>query len=222
MTGYTLTIFDCDGVLVDSEAAANRVMVEMLAGIGFEIGLADCMARFVGKSMATVQAEVVEETGRAFPPGWTEEIRARTIETLQRERVAAIPGIRKVVDAHRAAGRPYCVASSGRVEKMQATLGSSGLLPLFSDVLFSATAVGRGKPAPDLFLHAAEVMGHPPAACVVVEDSLPGVQAAVAAGMPVCAYAAAPYADAAALAALGANVFTDMGELPGLVGLEAF
>ena len=115
MTRYTLTIFDCDGVLVDSEDAANRVMVEMLAGVGFEIGLADCMARFVGKSMATVQAEVAEETGRAFSPGWPEAVRARTIETLQRERVAAIPGIRGVVDAHRAMGRPYCVASSGRV-----------------------------------------------------------------------------------------------------------
>jgi HAD superfamily hydrolase (TIGR01509 family) len=220
MTGYTLTIFDCDGVLVDSEDAANRVMVEMLAGIGFEIGLADCMARFVGKSMATVQAEVAEETGLAFPPGWTEEIRARTIETLQRERVAAIPGIREVVAAHRAAGRPYCVASSGRVEKMHATLGSAGLMPLFSDVLFSATAVERGKPAPDLFLHVAEVMGHPAERCVVVEDSLPGVQAAVAAGMRVCAYAAAPYVDAAVYRALRAEVFTDMGALPGLLGLD--
>jgi len=219
MTGYTLTIFDCDGVLVDSEDAANRVMVDMLAGIGFEIGLADCMARFVGKSMTTVQAEVEAETGRAFPPGWPEAIRARTIETFQRQRVAAIPGVREAVAAHRAAARPYCVASSGRVEKMQATLGGAGLLALFSDVLFSATLVERGKPAPDLFLHAAGVMGHPPAACVVVEDGLPGVQAAVAAGMRVCAYAAAPYADAAAYAALGAEVFTDMGALPGLLGL---
>ena len=176
MSGYTLTIFDCDGVLVDSEDAANRVMVEMLAGIGFEIGLADCMARFVGKSMTTVRAEVEAETGRAFPPGWPGEIRARTIETLERERVAAIPGIREVVAAHRVAGRLYCVASSGRVEKMHATLGSAGLLALFSEVLFSATVVEHGKPAPDLFLHAAEAMGHAPAACVVVEDSLPGVQ----------------------------------------------
>ena len=219
LTGYTLTIFDCDGVLVDSEDAANRVMVEALAGIGFEIGLADCMARFVGKSMATVQAEVSAQTGRAFPPGWPEAVRARTIETFQRERVAAIPGIREVVAAHRAVGRAYCVASSGRAEKMQATLGSSGLLALFSDVLFSATMVGRGKPAPDLFLHAAAVMGHPAAQCVVVEDSLPGVQAAVAAGMRVCAYAAAPYVDAATLAVLGAEVFTDMGELVGMLGL---
>jgi HAD superfamily hydrolase (TIGR01509 family) len=219
MTKYTLTIFDCDGVLVDSEPAANRVMVEMLGAIGFEITLADCMARFVGKSMKTVQAEVVAEAGQIFPPGWPEAIRARTIETFKLEQIEAIPGIHAVVSAHQTAGRPYCVASSGRIEKMQATLGSTGLLPTFADVLFSATMVGRGKPAPDLFLHAAQTMGHPPTACVVIEDSLPGVQAAVAAGMRVCAYTAAPYVDAAAYQALGAEVFDDMGQLPGLLGL---
>jgi HAD superfamily hydrolase (TIGR01509 family) len=214
-----LTIFDCDGVLVDSEAACNRVMVEMLGDVGFRIGLDDCLARFVGKSMATVQAEVAAEAGVVFPEGWPEAIRARTIAALQREAVPAIPGIRQVVKAHRAAGRPYCVASSGRVEKMQATLGGSGLLELFEGVLFSATMVGVGKPAPDLFLHAAATMGHPPAACRVVEDSLPGVLAAVAAGMPALAYCAAPYVDAHAYRALGAEVFTDMAELPGLLGI---
>lgn len=219
MSGYALTIFDCDGVLVDSEPAANRVMVDMLAEIGFTIGLADCMARFVGKSMKTVQAEVMAEAGAIFPPGWPEAIRARTIETFQRERIEAIPGIHDVVSAHRAAGRPYCVASSGRIQKMQASLGSSGLLPMFDDVLFSATMVEHSKPAPDLFLHAAEAMGHPAAACVVVEDSLPGVQAAVAAGMRVCAYTAAPYGDAAVYRALGAEVFDDMADLPGLLGM---
>jgi HAD superfamily hydrolase (TIGR01509 family) len=219
MSGYALTIFDCDGVLVDSEPAANRVMVGMLGELGFEIGLADCMARFVGKSMKTVQAEVMAEAGAIFPPGWPEAIRARTIETFQRERIAAIPGIHDVVSAHRAADRDYCVASSGRIQKMQASLGSSGLLPMFGDVLFSATMVEHSKPAPDLFLHAAEAMGHAPEVCVVVEDSLPGVQAAVAAGMRVYAYTAAPYADAAVYQALGAEVFDDMDALPGLLGL---
>jgi HAD superfamily hydrolase (TIGR01509 family) len=197
-----------------------RVMVAMLGEIGFEIGLADCMARFVGKSMKTVQAEVMAEAGATFPPGWPETIRARTIETFQRERIAAVPGIHDVVSAHRLAGRPYCVASSGRIQKMQASLGSSGLLPMFDDVLFSATMVKHSKPAPDLFLHAAEAMGHAPEHCVVVEDSLPGVQAAVAAGMRVCAYTAAPYVDAAVYQALGAEVFDDMGALPGLLGLD--
>ena len=121
MIGYTLTIFDCDGVLVDSEPAANRVMVEMLGEIGFDITLADCMTRFVGKSMKTVQAEVVAEAGAIFPPGWPEAIRARTIETFQRERIKAIPGIHDVVSAHRSAGRPYCVASSGRIPTQRTT-----------------------------------------------------------------------------------------------------
>ena len=111
MSGYTLTIFDCDGVLVDSEPAANRVMVAMLGEIGFDIALADCMSRFVGKSMKTVQAEVMAEAGAIFPPGWPEAIRARTIETFRRERIKPIPGIHDVVAAHHTAGRPYCVAS---------------------------------------------------------------------------------------------------------------
>jgi beta-phosphoglucomutase-like phosphatase (HAD superfamily) len=126
MSGYTLTIFDCDGVLVDSEPAANRVMVAMLGEIGFEIGLADCMARFVGKSMKTVQAEVMAEAGATFPPGWPETIRARTIETFQRERIAAVPGIHDVVSAHRLAGRPYCVASSGRIGRQALLRGIVG------------------------------------------------------------------------------------------------
>lgn len=214
-----LTIFDCDGVLVDSEGPANQVMVHMLGQIGFRIGLEDCMARFVGKSMKTVQAEVAAETGLSFPAGWPEAIRARTIEALQQANVPAIPGVHAVVERHRETGRPYCVASSGRIEKMQATLGSAGLLPLMQDVLFSATMVERGKPAPDLFLHAAATMGHAPGDCVVVEDSVPGIQAAVAAGMRVCAYAAAPYVDAQHYSTLGAEVFTDMAELPGLLRL---
>ena len=214
-----LTIFDCDGVLVDSESTANQVMVDMLGEIGFRIGLEDCMARFVGKSMMTVQAEIEAESGLTFPENWPEAIRARTIEVLQQANVPAIPGVRAVVERHRAIGRPYCVASSGRVEKMQATLGSSGLLPLMQDVLFSATMVERGKPAPDLFLHAAATMGHAPADCVVIEDSPPGIQAAIAAGMRVCAYAGAPYTDAQRYRTLGAEVFTDMAELPGLLSL---
>lgn len=214
-----LTIFDCDGVLVDSESVCNRVMVEMLDEVGFRIGLSDCMARFVGKSMKTVQAEVEHEAGIVFPAGWPEAIRMKTIAALERERVAPVPGIAEVVAAHRRVGRSYCVASSGRMEKMRASLGGAGLLPLFEGVLFSATMVGRGKPAPDLFLHAAKIMGHPASDCVVVEDSLPGVQAAVAAGMPVFAYCGAPYADAAACRALGAEVFTDMAALSGLLRL---
>jgi len=184
------------------------------------LGVDPLFSRYPVRGFPT-DAEVMRDVEPVYEelPGWAEEIRARTIEALQRENVAAIPGIRDVVDLHAAAGRPYCVASSGRIEKMHATLGSAGLLPLFADVLFSATMVGRGKPAPDLFLHAAQAMGHPPQRCVVIEDSLPGVQAAIAAGMRVCAYAAAPYVDADRYRALGAEVFDDMRRLPRLLGL---
>jgi HAD superfamily hydrolase (TIGR01509 family) len=217
-----LTIFDCDGVLVDSEEACNRVLVADLAALGFAISLAECMARFVGKSMLTVQAELEADAGLTFPAGWPEAVRARTIATLEREKVPAIPGVRAVLESHRAAGRPYCVASSGRIEKMRATLGGSGLAPLFDEaVLFSSTMVARGKPAPDLFLHAAATMGHAPEACTVVEDSLPGVQGASAAGMRVLAFCGAAYADVGAYRALGAEVFTEMAALPGLLGLPA-
>ncbi len=216
----TLTIFDCDGVLVDTERPANRVLVEMLSEAGLEMALDACMARFVGKSMTSVQAEVEAEIGSPLPDDWSEAVRARTIDALQRVGVEAIPGIRAVIERHRAAGRAYCVASSGKVEKMHVTLGTAGLLPPMRDVLFSATMVARGKPAPDLFLHAAAAMGHPPEHCVVVEDSLPGVQAAKTAGMRVCAYAAAPYVDADHYRAPGAEVFIDMGALPGMLGLD--
>ncbi len=219
--GGGLTIFDCDGVLVDSEDTCNRVLAADLAGLGYAIGLADCMARFVGKSMAAVQAELEAAPGLRFPPGWPEAVRARTIAALEREKVPPVPGVRAVIERHRAAGRPYCVASSGRIEKMRATLGGAGLTPLFDEaVLFSATMVARGKPAPDVFLHAAAGMGHVPADCTVVEDSLPGIHGARAAGMRVLAYCAAPYSDPAACRALCAEVFTDMAALPGLLGLE--
>lgn len=215
----TLTIFDCDGVLVDTEGPANRLLVQVLAEAGLEIGVEACMARFVGKSMTSVQQEVEAEIGRALPRDWPERVRDRTIDVLTREGVAAIPGVRAVVEQHVALGRPYCVASSGRIDKMHATLGGAGLLPLMEHALFSATMGRHGKPAPDLFLHAAKTMGHAPGQCVVIEDSPAGIQAAKAAGMRVCAYANAPYADAERYRALGAEVFTDMGELPGMIGL---
>ena len=215
-----LTIFDCDGVLVDSEPVSNRVMAEMLCDLGFDISPESCMARFVGRSTESIQTEVEAEAGCIFPPDWPTDVRVRTVRALRTEKVAPIPGIRAVVETHRAAGRRYCVASSGRLEKMRATLGGAGLLPLFEDVLFSASMVRSGKPAPDLFLHAARTMAVPPEHCVVVEDSIPGIEAARAAGMRVCAYAAAPYSDPSRFRALGAEVFTGMPEMPRLLGLS--
>ncbi|MFN4354764.1 HAD family hydrolase [Parvibaculum sp.] len=128
-------------------------------------------------------------------------------------------GARDVIHELKTRGRPYCVASSGKFEKMRFTLGMTGLLPLVEDVLFSAEEVRAGKPAPDLFLHAASRMGHEPSRCPVIEDSVPGVQAAVAAGMPVIGYAGDPLTDAAALENEGAHVISEMGALIDLLEL---
>lgn len=209
-----LVIFDCDGVLVDSEILANRVMAEAITAAGVPITCEECLDRFVGGSLQRVVDTVEEWLGVPLPPGWMEDFEARRNEAFRRE-LKPVPGVEAAVTAIRAIGTPICVASSGTVDKMNLTLGLTGLKGHF-DNIFSATMVAHGKPAPDLFLYAAERMGHRPENCVVVEDSLPGVTAAVAAGMRVLAYA--PAGDMQNLAAAGGAVFHDMAALPGLLG----
>ncbi|MEM1277259.1 MAG: HAD-IA family hydrolase [Pseudomonadota bacterium] len=216
----SLVIFDCDGVLVDTEPMSNALMAEVLQAEGMQIDAAGSTARFVGKSMKSVQKEVETELGRPLGADWAERFHKQTITVFRERGVAAIPGVRQAIAAIDAAGIPICVASSGSIEKMHASLGASGLLDQLRDVLFTADRVARGKPAPDLFLHAASEMGHPPEACVVIEDSRFGVEAAVAAGMRALAFVAAPNARAADMAALGGVLFDDMAQLPGLLGLE--
>ena len=214
-----LVIFDCDGVLVDSEAIANRIMAETITNSGIPITYEDCRARFVGGTLQRVIDTVEEWLGRPLPPGWREEFEARRDAAFRRE-LKAVPGVEGAIEAIVAGGAAVCVASSGTPAKMALTLGITGLKRHFGDNLFSATMVTRAKPAPDLFLYAAERMGRRPEDCVVVEDSLPGVSAAVAAGMRALAYAAD--GDAAALRAAGGRPFADMAELPGLLGLGEF
>ncbi|MEN6543031.1 HAD family phosphatase [Parvibaculum sp.] len=214
----SLVIFDCDGVLVDSEPAANRLLVRVLAEDGFDISYEECRRLFVGRTLEAVRAHVEEAIGRPLDDHWPSYIRDETLKAFA-EGLAPVEGIEPVLLKLAARNLPYCVASSGKFEKMRYTLGATGLLPLVENVLFSAEQVGRGKPAPDLFLHAAREMSHAPEQCVVIEDSVPGVQAAVAAGMPVLGYAGDPHTDAAALKREGAHVFHDMSALPGLIGL---
>lgn len=214
----TLVIFDCDGVLVDTEKAANRSLTERLNLLGLDISYEACRRRFVGKSLKSVQAEVEAELGRNLAADWDVMIEREEIEVF-RHTTQAIVGVEAQVMRLRDHGIPFCVASSGRIEKMHATLGSAGLLPVLKDVLFSATMVENGKPAPDLFLYAAEQMGHAPETCVVIEDSRPGVEAGVAAGMRVLGYAGDPLTDRAALKAAGATVFDSMEQLPALLAL---
>jgi len=217
MTKHSLVIFDCDGVLVDTERAANKSLSDRLKLLGLDISYEACRRRFVGRSLKSVQVEVEAELGRNLGDDWHVMVEREEIEVF-RHTTEAIVGVEAQVIRLRDEDIPHCVASSGRIEKMHATLGSAGLLPLLKDVLFSATMVERGKPAPDLFLHAASEMGHAPETCIVIEDSLPGVQAGVAAGMQVLGYAGDPLTDKAALEDAGATVFGEMGRLPALLG----
>jgi HAD superfamily hydrolase (TIGR01509 family) len=212
-----LVIFDCDGVLVDSEAISNRIMAEAITAAGVPITYEECRARFVGGTLQRVIDTVEQWRGKPLPPGWKEDFQARRNEALRRE-LTAVPGAAAAVEAIRASETPVCVASSGSLEKMNLTLGLTGLKAYFGDNLFSADMVAHGKPEPDLFLYAAEQMGQVPENCVVVEDTLLGVTAAVAAGMRALGYTGEVEADA--LKAAGAQPFERMADLPELIGLK--
>ncbi|MFZ3033130.1 MAG: HAD family phosphatase [Parvibaculum sp.] len=219
LSAPSLVIFDCDGVLVDTEQLANRLLARVLTEEGFPVTYEESRRLFVGKTMDAVSAHVVAETGRPMRADWVDYIRNETLKAFSAG-IEAVPGVREALEALQARGVPFCVASSGKFEKMRFTLGSSGLLPLVEDLLFSAEQVAQGKPWPDLFLFAAKSMGHEPADCVVIEDSVPGVEAAVAADMPVLGYAGDPHTDAEGLKREGAHVFHDMCALTGLLGIK--
>ncbi|MBY8976478.1 HAD family hydrolase [Rhodobacteraceae bacterium NNCM2] len=215
-----LVIFDCDGVLVDTEPVANEVLHRMLGDLGLSMDMAEVMERFVGRSMKSVAAEVEALLGRPLDPGWIGEVRAETLAAFREHGVAPIPGVKQAIAEIDARGIPICVGSSGSVEKMTMTLGAAGLWDRLGGHLFTAQDVANGKPAPDLFLHAAASMGVAPGRCVVIEDSPFGVSAAVAAGMRALGYTGGPDTSAEKLRAKGAEIFSEMGQLPGLLGLE--
>jgi HAD superfamily hydrolase (TIGR01509 family) len=183
---FALVIFDCDGVLVDSELITNRIFARMLNELGIPVTLEDMFEQFVGRSMATCIEKIAVLLGRPVPEDFVHQYHARTNAAL-RSGLKAVPGIDTVLDEIKV---PYCVASSGSHEKMQTTLGVTGLLPRFQNRIFSVTEVARGKPFPDVFLYAAAKLGFAPSDCAVVEDSPAGVAAGVAAGMTVYGYCA--------------------------------
>jgi HAD superfamily hydrolase (TIGR01509 family) len=204
-------IFDCDGVLVDSERIAVRVDAEMLAELGWPLSEQEVVERFMGRTtedmLRAIEAEVAD-----LEPGWEVEFDRRYRAALEAE-LAPVDGVVEALDA---IDIPTCVASSGSHDKLRFTLGHTGLYPRFEGRIFSAHDVARGKPAPDLFLHAARSMGADPAACAVVEDSRYGVQAARAAGMRAFAYGGG-LASREQLEGPGTVVFDDMRELPRLL-----
>ncbi len=186
--GLQGVIFDCDGVLVDSERITNRVWAGLLTEIGLPTTTEQSLATYMGNSMARCLEIVAELLGRTPPDTLLPDFHRLTAVALANE-VVAVPGIEALLDALEAAGLPYAVASNGEQAKMSTTLGVTGLAPRFDGRRFSSLEVGLPKPAPDVFLHAARALQLTPARTVVVEDSVLGVQAAAAAGMTVIGYA---------------------------------
>jgi HAD superfamily hydrolase (TIGR01509 family) len=176
-------IFDCDGTLVDSESLGNEVLVECAAEQGLKMTPAEALRRFRGGRMSDCVAEIEALLGRRLPADFVPELRRRTAVAF-RQRLRPVPGALELVRSLRSI---LAVASSGPREKMELSLSLTGLLPYFAGRIFSAYEIDSWKPDPGLFLHAARTLGVPPSRCAVVEDSLPGVLAGVAAGMTVFA-----------------------------------
>ena len=217
MADVELTIFDCDGVLVDSEVISNGVLARALTEEGVPTTLAQARRDYQGLLLGEVLLRAQQRAGRALPEHWLERYE-RDRELAFRSELRAVAGAAEAVRRVSAAGVGVCVASQGKLAKTRLSLALTGLADLFDErALFSAESVARGKPHPDLFLHAARVMGASAARCVVVEDTPSGVTAAVAAGMRVLGYAAD--ADEAALRAAGAELLWSLEELPARLGL---
>jgi len=208
-------IFDCDGVLVDTELVSNTVLAGLLTDAGLPTTLELCLRDYRGRSLTSVMELAAQRHGAPLPVDIPERYYAEAQARFARE-VQPIPGVVAALDE---IALPMCVASSGTHHKMEVTLRATGLWERFEGAIFSATEVAHGKPAPDLFLHAARAMGFEPASTAVVEDSVPGVEAARAAGMRALAFAGD--GDAGALAAAGGEVFDEMAQLPALLAVRS-
>jgi len=209
---FELVIFDCDGVLVDSERIAVRVEAELLAELGWPLSQAEIVERFMGRTTEYMDEAIEAQLGSRLPGDWSDQFQRRYREAFAAELVP----VDGVLDALDQIAVPTCVASSGSHDKLRFTLGHTGLYERFEGRIFSGYEVANGKPAPDLFLHAAARMGAGPARCAVVEDSLYGVLAARAAGMRVFGYAGG-LTPGDRLEGEATVVFEDMRELPRLL-----
>ena len=208
-----LVIFDCDGVLIDSERLAVKVDVRVLAELGWPLSEAEVIERFMGRSDREARATIEAHLGRPLRDDWQDRVKRLYHETFAAE-LAPVEGVLEALDR---IALPSCIASSATHEHLKYTLSLTGLYERFAGRIFSVDDVARGKPAPDLFLHAAAQMGAEPVSCVVVEDSRPGVAAARAAGMRVLAFAGG-LTPAERLDGPATTVFDDMRELPRLLG----
>jgi HAD superfamily hydrolase (TIGR01509 family) len=213
-----LVIFDCDGVLVDSEVISNEVLARSLTEEGLPTTLAQARRDYQGLLLAEIDSRAQAKLGRPLAEDWLERYERDRAGAFRRE-LRAVPGAGETVKRIRAAGVSVCVASQGKLEKTRLSLRLTKLDGLFAEnALFSAYSVARGKPHPDLFLHAAAGMGAEPAGSVVIEDTPSGVAAAVSAGMRVFGYAAD--SDEQALRRAGAQTLLALDELPAALGLS--
>ncbi|MFI2030898.1 HAD family hydrolase [Streptomyces buecherae] len=211
---YDLVIFDNDGVLVDSEPISNRLLAAYLTELGHPTTYDEAIRDYMGSAMHRIHDLVLERYGRQLPSEFDATFHERVFAAFGAE-LEAVVGAAEVVGELRADGVPYCLASSGSHERIRVALKKTELYELFGEErIFSSQDVGRGKPAPDLFLHAASVMGVAPERCAVVEDSPLGVQAARAAGMDVYGFTAMT---PAAKLADATERFASMRELPHLL-----
>lgn len=210
-----LVLFDCDGVLVDSEHITSRILRDDLAVHGLDVPVAQIDALFVGGTMAGVM-HTARSMGAVLPEDWLDHIYEKVFSALG-EQCEPIPGIEGVLDVLDAAGVSYAVGSNGPIAKMDVTLRCTGLWSRFEGHVYSAHDCAASKPAPDVYLKAAAEAGIMPARCAVIEDSVTGARAGVAAGMPVFGFARGGSQDK--LAPHCAALFDDMGQLAGLLGL---
>jgi len=209
---FDLVIFDCDGVLVDSEVLAVEVDRRILAEFGLHLTTEEVVERFMGKSAAALTAALEEHLGHQLPPDWDEQYKPWFFDAFE----SSLQQVDGIESALAEISIMTCVASSGSHEKLRTTLGLTNLHTRFDGRIFSASEVTHGKPAPDLFLYAAAQMGVPATRCVVIEDSKYGVRAARAAGMVAFGYAGG-LTPREWLEDEGATVFTSMVDLPELL-----
>jgi HAD superfamily hydrolase (TIGR01509 family) len=210
-----LVIFDCDGVLVDSEGISNAVLAAALRALGIDISAQEAHDAYRGMFLSEIRADAERRLGAPLPLDFMETFE-RDREDAFRASLRPVPGAAEAVKAVRELGFDVCVASQGKLSKTELTLTLTGLRNLFGDdAVFSAHSVERGKPAPDLFLYAAATMGVKPDRSVVVEDTMIGVQAALAAGMRVIAYA--PDGDRSEFSRAGVGTVGALDDLPGVL-----
>lgn len=199
-------IFDCDGTLVDSERIANEELIDYLAGFGVSLSMEESATRFNGVEMKDSVAQIEQLLGAPLPADFVATMRARLAAAIE-QRLQPVAGVQRLIES---LSVPYCIASNAPPEKISLSLSVAGLADAFRGPIHSAYTVGAWKPDPTLFLHAARGLGVPPSRCVVVEDSLAGVRAGLAAGMTVFAFQ--PHGVDARLPP-EATIFTDFADL---------